>query len=184
MNPRLPILLAAATLLAASCYRQQEIPGGDASADTDADADTDVDADTDADSDSDGDSDSDSDVDSDGDSDTDGDTDSDADCGECPHDSGYPCPCAVETCDDGSFCGALAAPEQSTSGNGFCAALCEGEGDTTSCVVDLGCDAEGQCILMIDDQPVCAYVCEADDDCPSNMYCDGSLDVISICYGY
>jgi hypothetical protein len=66
----------------------------------------------------------------------------------------------------------------------MCAAPCTGPDDTYSCVVDDGCDAVGECVLTIDPDNVCGYTCNTDLDCPTNMYCDGSLISVSICYPY
>jgi hypothetical protein len=122
--------------------------------------------------------------DADSDSDTDGDTDSSDYCGECPINSGYPCPCQMANCDDDSLCGMLASPEQNTSGNGICVRFCTGPNDTTSCVVSSGCAAQGECALVLDQDAACGYICNLDSDCPTNMYCDHSIGEFSICYGY
>ena len=127
--------------------------------------------------DSSGDTDTDSDGDSDGDSDSD--SDSDGDCPECVMNSGYPCGCNAEACDDGSICGTF------TSGDtaGGCFKPCTSGAD---CAADdyAGCAGIGDCVLQdtgSGDQ-YCGFTCTGDTDCPGGTYCNTAIG-IGVCYG-
>jgi hypothetical protein len=140
---------------------------------------------------------SDSSADDDDDTDTSSDTSSDTSededqCDACPLNSGFPCPCdVVGECDDGSLCGNLPDADENTSGWGYCASACETFGQPDACpgtVIDgLSCVAEPICELGYQTDEgmnlICALVCTADDECPSEMYCDGTSGH-SVCYPY
>jgi hypothetical protein len=142
--------------------------GSDSSADDDASTDTDTDTDTDT-------------------------TENGDECGDCPLNSGYPCPCDVSggECEDGSMCGNLPEPDENTSGNGYCAAACESFGQADACpdslIEGMDCAAEPICELGYQTGDewnyICALVCTADEECPSEMYCD-STSGHSVCYPY
>ena len=134
----------------------------------------DDDDDNDDDDDDDGDTDTDTDGDADGDSDTD--ADGDGDCGDCPINSGYPCPCNAE-CDDGSTCGTI----HSGDTIGVCLPSCTGDADCDLSDTFPNCNAVGGCTLTDGTNQFCGYTCSADGDCPGDQYCDSSLGV-GICY--
>ena len=100
-----------------------------------------------------------------GDTDADGDNDVDeGDCGECPLNSGYPCPC-TEDCQDGSWCMFL----EPTDSLGYCARGCETDPD---CATDKNCLSEKSCSLVTPDESrFCRLHCEEHTDCPEDMLC-------------
>jgi hypothetical protein len=170
---------------------EDEIGCGDTDTDTDTDSDGDTDDDAGADSGSDTDGDSDSDSDSDTDGDTDGDSDTatvtdtatggDCEGVACPLNSGFPCGCEKDagvefgTCDDGSLCGSVDAPNTV----GGCFSPCTSD---TDCVTDMTCSAIPKCVLTtLDGSTYCGYTCTSNADCPTNMTCNYSLG-IGICY--
>jgi hypothetical protein len=155
--------VALLVLALCGCRRVEEIPLGDGSVDSDSDGDTDADGDGDADSDSDGDS----------DSDTDTDVDSDAD---CPFDSGWPCSCEVQTCEDGSDCITLSGFEAYGS---YCAAQCEGEGST--CPYH-AYGAMAECALTdLSNNFWCILVCTGPSGCPPDQECVNTGAGASVC---
>lgn len=98
-------------------------------------------------------------------------------CAPCPTNSGWPCHCAEDQCDDGSVCGTLY--ESDTLG--ACFPLCESDDD---CAVDAefaGCEAVGACVLTDGTDMYCAFTCADTADCPEGTSCDLSLGV-GICY--
>jgi len=174
-------LLATATL---GCHRSS-VPLDDGGAGyTDTDSDTDADSDTDSDSDSDTDADADDDSGSESDSDTDDATDEGC-TDECPPNSGFPCPCPSNECEDdpGSICGVLNITPEDV---GVCASPCETNSD---CTTSLSCEAEPMCVLSLnadtdpDTEYFCGYICEENIDCPAGMTCEQVADTtIFICY--
>ncbi|MCP4678480.1 MAG: hypothetical protein GY854_23820 [Deltaproteobacteria bacterium] len=172
----------------------------DTDADTDIDTDVDTDADTDIDTDSDTDVDTDADTDADTDSDTDIDTDADDDvdggtdtfnpdaCEECILNSGFPCPCDAEECEDGSACEEFKDVETEY---GICMRPCE---ENNECFVNSGCAAQGMCALSLTQDTdsdsetetalTCGYICRwkaAVPACPPNMYCEPINSTKGVC---
>ncbi|MCP4677994.1 MAG: hypothetical protein GY854_21255 [Deltaproteobacteria bacterium] len=137
-----------------------------------------------------GDTDTDTDADADTDSDADADTDTfnpDA-CDECPLNSGFPCPCDAEECDDGSACVGFA---DVATEFGVCMRPCE---ENAECLIGAGCAAMGMCALSMtsdtdsdsetDSQLTCGYICRwkaAVSACPPNMYCEPINSTKGVC---
>lgn len=83
----------------------------------------------------------------------------------CAPGSSFPCPCnAIDGCNDGAACSAI-SPDHTW---GFCARACQSNAD---CEVILDCTGEAKCVLTTSEGMACAYVCEGDWDCPTNMAC-------------
>ena len=114
-------------------------------------------------SDGDTDTDTDGDTDTDTDSDTDSDTDADGDA-DCPANSGWPCTCTQQSCDNGDQCIGVQGLGDGTAG--FCTKACSGDGD---CANDFG---SGMCVL--DDGAgnlYCGIICTGDGECPPDQTC-------------
>ena len=157
-----------AVALAGGCRHVEQI---DPAATPDGDDDDDTESFADADADGDGDAD----TDADGDADTDADGDADTGTGgaaTCPMNSGWPCVCDCQTCDDGSTC--LGIPDVGDGTKGFC---------TKPCLVDANCtsagpwEAVGMCTLSTAGNEYgvetwCALICDSSTGgCPPMQSC-------------
>ncbi len=104
---------------------------------------------------------------SDTNSENDSDTDTEPDTSlECPLNSGYPCACDQNPCEDGASC--LGIPNQGTY---YCSAECTEEKD---CLETLGWGVGAGCLINNDgdDTPEhCVVKCKVDSDCPPGLTC-------------
>jgi hypothetical protein len=90
-------------------------------------------------------------------------------CGDCPLNSGYPCPCE-DRCEDGGICGKTDINQK----YGICVKPCD---DGESCEISMGCWARGTCGLKMatGTEAFCVLTCVVDSDCPLNMDCDFTI---------
>jgi hypothetical protein len=122
----------------------------------------------------------DTDADADADSDTDADSDSDADTdvGDCTMNSGWPCSCQTDVCDDGSQC--IGVHGMGDGSTGYCAPNCT-KGDHSSCP-STGYAAEPYCALSDGAGSMwCVLVCTGASDCPADQDCQ-SAGHFSVCH--
>jgi hypothetical protein len=126
-----------------------------------------------------GDTDTDTDADGDTDADADADTDADTDVTACPENSGWPCSCTAETCDDGAQCVSVQGMGSGTAG--YCAATCSAQGAHGDCPA-VAYDAEPYCVLSDGTNWWCALICMASDsECPPGQMCNDTGHGYGIC---
>ncbi len=124
--------------------------------------------------------DTDTDTDADSDTDADADTDADTDVGDCVENSGWPCTCTAETCDDGASCIGLQGMGDGTAG--YCAATCSAQGAHSECP-DTDYAAEAMCAVQGENIFYCALICyNGDADCPSDQTCYDTGHGYGICH--
>jgi len=125
-----------------------------------------------------GDTDTDTDADSDTDADADADSDTDTDVADCVENTGWPCTCTAEVCDDGSSCIALQGMGDGSAG--YCAATCT-EGDHSSCpdtdfLADSMCGVQGEGVFY------CVLMCTVASDCPADQDCADTGHGYGLCH--